>query len=137
MPSDPKIRASDADRDRTAALLREHLAAGRLTAEEYHERLDLAYEAKTLGQLDELMADLPGIDLYELPDAKLRRAGPAMCRSRGSTPGSSHGGVGFGGWALGNFPALGLVRNVKRGRVDSAAARELPCAGFCRSPREC
>ena len=31
MPSDPKIRASDADRDRTAALLREHLAAGRLT----------------------------------------------------------------------------------------------------------
>jgi hypothetical protein len=73
MPSDPKIRASDADRDRTAALLREHLAAGRLTAEEYHERLDLAYAAKTLGQLDELMADLPGIDLYELPDAKLRR----------------------------------------------------------------
>ena len=73
MPSDPKIRASDADRDRTAALLREHLAAGRLTAEEYHERLDLAYEAKTLGQLDELMADLPAIDLYELPDAKLRR----------------------------------------------------------------
>ena len=59
MPSDPKMRASDADRDRTAALLREHLAAGRLTAEEYHERLDLAYA--------------PGIDLYELPDAKLRR----------------------------------------------------------------
>jgi len=55
------------------ALLREHLAAGRLTAEEYHERLDLAYAAKTLGQLDELLADLPGIDLYELPDAKLRR----------------------------------------------------------------
>jgi hypothetical protein len=74
MPSDPKIRASDADRDRTAALLREHLAAGRLTPEEFHERLDLAYAAKTLGQLDELMADLPGIDLYELPEAKLRRA---------------------------------------------------------------
>jgi hypothetical protein len=74
MPSDPKIRASDADRDRTAALLREHLAAGRLTAEEFHERLDLAYEARTLGQLDELLADLPGIDLYELPEAKLRRS---------------------------------------------------------------
>jgi hypothetical protein len=73
MPSDPKIRASDADRDRTAALLREHLAAGRLTAEEFHERLDLAYGARTLGQLDELLADLPGIDLYELPEAKLRR----------------------------------------------------------------
>ena len=29
MASDPRIRASDADRDRTAALLREHHAAGR------------------------------------------------------------------------------------------------------------
>ncbi len=73
MPSDPKIRASDADRDRTVALLREHLAAGRLTAEEFSERLDSAYAAKTLGELDELLTDLPGIDLYQLPDATLRR----------------------------------------------------------------
>lgn len=73
MPGDPRIRASDADRDRTAALLREHLAAGRLTAEEFNERLDEAYAAKTLGELDRLLADLPGIDLYELPDASLRR----------------------------------------------------------------
>jgi hypothetical protein len=76
MPSDPKLRASDADRERTAALLREHLAAGRLTAEEFQERLDAAYAAKTLGQLDELLADLPAIDLYELPDAALRRNWP-------------------------------------------------------------
>jgi hypothetical protein len=76
MPSDPKLRASDADRERTAALLREHLAAGRLTAEEFQERLDAAYAAKTLGQLDELLADLPAIDLYELPDATLRRSWP-------------------------------------------------------------
>lgn len=71
--ANPRIRASDADRDRTAALLREHHAAGRLTMEEFHERLDQAYAAKTLGELDELLADLPGIDLYELPDAALRR----------------------------------------------------------------
>ena len=71
--SNPRIRASDADRDRTAALLREHHAAGRLTAEEFSERLDKAYAAKTLGELDELLADLPGIDLYELPDASLHR----------------------------------------------------------------
>ena len=51
MASDPRIRASDADRDRTAALLREHHAAGRLTAEEFNERLDKAYAAKTLGEL--------------------------------------------------------------------------------------
>jgi Domain of unknown function (DUF1707) len=73
MASDPRIRASDADRDRTAALLREHHAAGRLTADEFNERLDKAYAAKTLGELDELLADLPGIDLYKLPDASLDR----------------------------------------------------------------
>jgi hypothetical protein len=73
MANDPRIRASDADRDRTAEFLREHLAAGRLTTEEFQERLDKAYAAKTLGELDELLADLPGIDLYKLPDAGLPR----------------------------------------------------------------
>jgi hypothetical protein len=73
MASDPRIRASDADRDRTAALLREHHAAGRLTTDEFQERLDKAYAAKTLGELDELLADLPAIDLYKLPDASLDR----------------------------------------------------------------
>ncbi len=76
MPMNPKLRCSDADRERTVTLLREHLAAGRLTPEEFHERLDAAYAAKTLGQLDELLADLPAIDLYELPDATLRRSRP-------------------------------------------------------------
>lgn len=73
MAGNPRIRASDADRERAAALLREHHAAGRLTVEEFQERLDRAMTAKTLGELDELMADLPAIDLYELPDEALRR----------------------------------------------------------------
>jgi hypothetical protein len=73
MAADPRIRASDEDRDRTVSLLREHHAAGRLTAEEFNERIDKAYEAKTMGELDGLMADLPAIDLYRLPDASLQR----------------------------------------------------------------
>jgi len=73
MPGDANIRASDADRDRAAAALREHLAAGRLTIEEFDERLDLAYAAKTLGELDELMADLPASDLGPLPGSSLDR----------------------------------------------------------------
>jgi len=72
MPSNPSMRASDADRERTATLLREHHAEGRLTGEEFHERLDAAYAAKTLGDLDALLADLPAIDLYRLPAAGLR-----------------------------------------------------------------
>jgi hypothetical protein len=74
--SDPRLRASDEDRDRTATLLREHHAAGRLTAEEFNDRLDKVYEAKTLGDLDELMSDLPAIDLYRLPDASLHDRRP-------------------------------------------------------------
>jgi hypothetical protein len=73
VPGDPRVRASDADRDRTTALLREHHAAGRLTAEEFSERMDAALNAKTLGELDALMADLPVIDLYRLPDESMRR----------------------------------------------------------------
>jgi hypothetical protein len=67
------MRASDADRDRVASLLREHHAQGRLTAGEFSERLDRAFAATTLGELDHLLADLPGIDLYRLPDAALTR----------------------------------------------------------------
>jgi hypothetical protein len=74
------MRASDADRERTASLLREHHAEGRLTAEEFHERLDRAFAAKTLGDLDELLADLPAIDLYRLPAAGIRPAPPGARR---------------------------------------------------------
>lgn len=73
MAYDPNLRASDADRDRTASLLREHHAAGRLTPEEFADRLDRALEAKTIGEIDGLLSDLPGIDLYRLPDAALTR----------------------------------------------------------------
>jgi hypothetical protein len=75
VPDDnPQMRASDADRDRVSAMLREHMAAGRLTMDEFSERLDGVYAAKTLGQLDEIMADLPSIDLYRLPEATMRES---------------------------------------------------------------
>ena len=73
MAYDPNIRVSDADRDRAATLLREHHAAGRLTAEEFSDRLDRAFAARTVGEIDGLLTDLPGIDLYRLPDAALTR----------------------------------------------------------------
>ncbi|MFR9674390.1 DUF1707 SHOCT-like domain-containing protein [Streptomyces sp. TR06-5] len=53
------VRASDADRDRVADILREALAEGRLDAQEHSERLDALYEAKTMGQLEPLVRDLP------------------------------------------------------------------------------
>jgi hypothetical protein len=73
MAYDPNIRASDADRDRAAALLREHHAAGRLEPEEFSDRLDRAFAARTVGEIDTLLKDLPSIDLYRLPDAVMTR----------------------------------------------------------------
>jgi hypothetical protein len=59
MSPDPNLRASDADRERVAAELGDHLAAGRLENEEFQERLSSAYAARTLGELDTLLTDLP------------------------------------------------------------------------------
>lgn len=76
MEGDARIRASDADRERVAAALREHLAAGRLTIEEFEDRLEQAFAAKTLGDLEGLMADLPGGDLESLKAATVQRPAP-------------------------------------------------------------
>jgi hypothetical protein len=53
------LRASDADRERAAETLRRHHADGRLTTGEFEERLERAYAAVTLGELDQLFGDLP------------------------------------------------------------------------------
>ena len=53
------FRASDEDRERVAESLRADLLAGRLTLDEYEERVARAYRAGTRAQLDELTADLP------------------------------------------------------------------------------
>lgn len=56
---DPNLRASDADREATADRLRRHHGEGRIDSEEFQERLDRCYAAKTVGELDQLVADLP------------------------------------------------------------------------------
>ncbi|MGW0827815.1 DUF1707 SHOCT-like domain-containing protein [Streptomyces sp. NPDC002845] len=58
-PAPAELRASDADRDRIADLLREAHAEGRLTAEEHAERVEGVLSAKTVGELDVFVRDLP------------------------------------------------------------------------------
>jgi hypothetical protein len=60
MMRDPNLRASDADREATADRLREHHTDGRIDPEEFQERLDRCFAAKTLGELADLTRDLPG-----------------------------------------------------------------------------
>ncbi|MER7740149.1 DUF1707 domain-containing protein [Streptomyces sp. NPDC096538] len=78
-PRSTDLRASDADRDRIADLLREALAEGRLTADEHAERVEGVLAAKTVGELDAFIQDLPA--------AHQRRAAPS------SVPGRPTGGV--------------------------------------------
>ena len=54
-----KMRAADADRDRVVGFLTTAYTEGRLTKDEYDERLDSALAARTYADLDQLVADLP------------------------------------------------------------------------------
>lgn len=54
-----KLRASDADRERTIDVLKAAFAEGRLTKDEYDERLDTVYASRTYAELAALTADLP------------------------------------------------------------------------------
>lgn len=53
------LRASDADRQRAVAELQRHTADGRLTLDEYTERVDRAFAARTTVELAALLRDLP------------------------------------------------------------------------------
>lgn len=59
MHVDPSFRASDQDRERVVAILREQMVAGRLSDAEFDERVDLAFAAKTWDDLRMLVRDLP------------------------------------------------------------------------------
>jgi hypothetical protein len=70
MSQDGDLRASDAERDAVAAEIREHFAAGRLTADELGDRLEAVYRARVAGDLAALRADLPRLP----PSPAVRRA---------------------------------------------------------------
>ena len=53
------LRASDADREAVVHKLRAHAAEGRLDPEELEERVGGALRARTGGELDALLEDLP------------------------------------------------------------------------------
>jgi hypothetical protein len=65
------VRVSDAERERTVDSLREHLVQGRLTLEEFTQRMTSAYSATTSADLAVLEDDLPGASA---PPERRRRA---------------------------------------------------------------
>jgi hypothetical protein len=68
------MRASDNRREVTVAALRERALDGCLTLDTFAGRVDAAYRAKTIEELDQLVADLPG------PAGRRWALGPALRR---------------------------------------------------------
>jgi hypothetical protein len=77
MATDDPIRASDVDREVVVATLRDAYTAGRLTLDEFDERMSDAYASRTWGDLRRLTADLPSEPVLgsDVPGRQLPTAG--------------------------------------------------------------
>jgi hypothetical protein len=61
MATGPDLRIGDADREAAAATLREHYAQGRLTLDEFNQRLDAVFTSTMQSQLSHITRDLPHV----------------------------------------------------------------------------
>lgn len=75
---DPRMRVGDAEREQAQSELARHYADGRLDHEEYSERLDAVWTAKTMADLTVLFTDLPRplVPVHAAPPVLLRRQRP-------------------------------------------------------------
>lgn len=67
------LRVSDADRERTVAVLRMHHSDGRLTFDEFTERVEDAYRARTQADLTRTLRELPEQESVQPPQRRRRR----------------------------------------------------------------
>lgn len=119
----PDVRASDADRERVAAVVREAAAEGRIGLDELDERLSAVFAARTYGELAEVTADLPA----DAAESARESAAPARRYEYGGTqePATAIG-------ILGGFQRKGVwtvprvftsVTIMGGGEIDLRAAR--------------
>jgi hypothetical protein len=82
----PELRAGTADRQRVVDELQRHYVDGRLTADELGERVSQATAARTFGELQTVLADLPPLDGFAAPSAPDRPARPTWPTSQWGLP---------------------------------------------------
>jgi hypothetical protein len=136
----PELRASDADREAVADVLRDALVEGRLQLTEFEARLEEAHAGRTHGELEQLVHDLPiaGATGAVLPAGSVAPVGPLGAIGSvgaigpwsdriGGTP-TSRNGIAI----LGGFERKGIWTIARRyttfafmggGRVDLREAR--------------
>jgi hypothetical protein len=124
---DPNLRAGDAEREEFAERLRRGHADGRLTTDEFQERIGRCYSAKTIGELDRLAVDLPAErpGSSRVPARRLWLAPlvPLLVAAFVVSSALSwhHGGGGF--WVI--FPLLFVLRMMFCGRYRRWGMRRI------------
>lgn len=120
-PGAPPVRASDAERDQAAEILRAGYAEGRLSRAELDERLAAAYAAKTRADLHDLTSDLPGaVSAPTTRDRPVPAAPPILGLESGTGMGPN--------WCLllcllFAFPPAGIVYWILTARRPGTTAR--------------
>lgn len=118
------LRASDADREHVAEILRQAAGDGRLTLEELDERLDQAYAAKTYAELEPVTRDLPQPGRAHVPVPVHAPADPSRFGGQPSSPAAIAIMGGFsrkGDWVVPRqFTAFALMGG---GEIDMRDAR--------------
>lgn len=76
--STPEVAVSEPERNQLSSRLNAAYEAGRLDADDYHDRLDRLFAARTLGELVPVVTGLPPLQTYD---------DPAMVASTGGAPG--------------------------------------------------
>ncbi len=124
MATQPSLRIGDRERDAVAAELQEHFAHGRLTLEEFNQRIEAVFAAKTQADLSAITRDLPHVRPggVPLPVSRSgqpdRGAGGRNLRAQGGpwsyavagSEGGWAGGSRSGDWTGQDWPRRGRVR---------------------------
>jgi class 3 adenylate cyclase len=110
-------RVADADRDTMITLLREHVVDGRLTLDEFSERVGLALQARTRGELEVVLSDLPTVATPQ--DEKVRRS------PRRWFVGVMSGASAKGRWRIGGSTTAvavmgGVEMDLRKAEIDGA-----------------
>ncbi len=106
--TDIDLRAGDTDREATADRLRHSHSEGRIDSDEFATRIDRCYDAKTMGELQQLVSDLPPERPRREP-ISMRRSGvgimvPVIVAAVALAAISAHGGF----WFV--FPMMFMAR---------------------------
>ncbi|MEU7630236.1 DUF1707 domain-containing protein [Nocardia sp. NPDC049220] len=86
---DRDLRVSDAEREHIGQLLQRAVGLGMLSLGEFTERMDTALAAKTRGELNAVLIDLPGVRLRDRPAAPpsaLVNSSPTFGTKRSAPP---------------------------------------------------